>query len=413
MVQPRMKPYIPFLALAMLIPGCSLDQRIDRVSAEIERVYAQTQLWEQLPERTISWQQALSILRRENPVLQAADDRIEHLERSSLSVYTDMIPGVSIYSYFTKSIEGLTQSLATDDFKTQVNVNFYIPTITRIPYRVYSAKAEVYAAVKSREGSERDLISKLYQLVRRRDLAERRHARELRKPADTRTDTSPIALATEKNEQREYWKEVSKILGDYSARWNILPESLPKFSWSHYRRKLDRLSPLVVCQHAMKLEQARLAQYGIVMEYLPTINTNLYSPSLFSSSGGTYTGTFLDTEDTTLNLNFSYRLDTKLNTWNRYQDNKARYEQVRKEVLASLLDYKQKMHLLRQSMDEYYTWRSFIMKRIDYMQHAPADSPETFLEQKRELDSMQDELLRQEEKAIESEAALIQAYDLR
>ena len=46
MVQPRMKPYIPFLALAMLIPGCSLDQRIDRVSAEIERVYAQTQLWE-------------------------------------------------------------------------------------------------------------------------------------------------------------------------------------------------------------------------------------------------------------------------------------------------------------------------------------------------------------------------------
>ncbi len=406
-----MKPYIPLLALTLMIPACSLDQRIDRVSAEIERVYAKTQLWEQLPERTISWQQALSILRRENPSLQTAAARIEHLERSSLSVYTDMIPGVSIYSYFTKSIEGLTQSLATDDFRTQVNVNFYIPTITQIPYRVYSAKAEVYAAVKSREGTERDLISKLYQLVRQRDLAERRRARELRKPAEARADASPIALATEKNEHLEYWKEVSKILGDYSARWTILPESLPKFKWNHFRRQLDHLSPLVVCQHAMKLEQARLAQYGVVMEYLPTINTNLYSPSLFTSSGGTYTGTFLDTEDTTLNLNFSYRLDTRLNIWNRYQDNKARYEQVRKEVLASLLDYKQKMHLLRHSMDEYYTWRSYIMKRIDYMQHAPTDSPDTFLEHKRELESMQDELLRQEEKAIESEAALIQAYD--
>ncbi len=45
-------------------------------------------------------------------------------------------------------------------------------------------------------------------------------------------------------------------------------------------------------QHALKLEQARLAQYGVAMDYLPTINTSMYSPSLFSSTEGTYSGTF-------------------------------------------------------------------------------------------------------------------------
>lgn len=407
-----MKPLLSLVSLSLLLAACSLDQRLDRVSAEIERVYSQTRLWEQLPERTISWQQALAILRRENPAMQAADSRIEHFEREALSVYTDMIPGVSIYSYFTESIKGITQSLDSDDVRTNINVNFFLPTLTRIPYQVYASKAEVYAAVKAREGTERELISKLYQTVRKHELSRKRRAREKNKPTSLHTADTPMTRAPEQNEQLEYWKEISKLLGDTSARWNILPDSLPRFRWSEYRRKLDTLSPLVVCQHALKLEQARLAQYGVAMEYLPTINTSLYSPSLFTSTGGTYTGTFLDTDDTTLNLSLSYRLDTKLDTWNRYQDNKARYKQVQREIVRSLLEHKQKMALLRQSMDEYYAWRSYLTKRIDYMKNAPADSPETYLEQRQELSSMEDELLNQEEKAIESEAALVLTYGM-
>lgn len=407
-----MKPLLSLVSLSLLLAACSLDQRLDRVSAEIERVYSQTRLWEQLPERTISWQQALAILRRENPAMQAADSRIEHFEREALSVYTDMIPGVSIYSYFTESIKGITQSLDSDDVRTNINVNFFLPTLTRIPYQVYASKAEVYAAVKAREGTERELISKLYQTVRKHELSRKRRAREKNKPTSLHTADTPMARAPEQNEQLEYWKEISKLLGDTSARWNILPDSLPRFRWSEYRRKLDTLSPLVVCQHALKLEQARLAQYGVAMEYLPTINTSLYSPSLFTSTGGTYTGTFLDTDDTTLNLSLSYRLDTKLDTWNRYQDNKARYKQVQREIVRSLLEHKQKMALLRQSMDEYYAWRSYLTKRIDYMKNAPADSPETYLERRQELSSMEDELLNQEEKAIESEAALVLTYGM-
>ena len=408
-----MKHLFPILALALLMPACSLNQRIDRVSADIERLYSQTRLWEQLPQRTISWQQAIAMMRRQNPQLLAAQARIEHEQREELSVYTDMIPGVSYYSYFNKSLQGLTQSLSSNDVQTTINVNFYLPTLTRLPYEVYSAKASAYAAIKAKEGKEQELISKLYTAVRMRDLHRRRLAHDKKSNAAAAGESLPVApnFGAENNDL-EYWKQISTLLGDTTARWNILPSSMPTFRWSHYSKKLQRLSELMVCQHALKLEQARLAQYGVAMDYLPTINTGMYSPSLFSSSGGTYSGTFLDMNDTTLNLSLSYALDTKLDNWYTYKDNKARYEQVSRDVVRSLLEHKQKMALLSRSMNEYFTWRSYMQKRMDFIKNSPSDNPTDFLERAQELHRMQSELLSQEEKVIESEAALVLEYGL-
>lgn len=408
-----MKHVFPILALAVLLPACSLDQRIDRVSAEIERLYSQTRLWEDLPQRSISWQQAIAMMRRQNPQLLAAQARIEHEQREALSVYTDMIPGVSYYSYFNKSLQGLTQTLSSDDIQTSVNIHFYLPTLTRVPYKVYSAKAEAYAAIKAKEGKEQELISKLYTAVRTRDLRQRQLAHDKKSAAAATGETLPAPpnFGAE-NSDLEYWKQISTLLGDTSARWNILPSGMPPFRWSHYSRKTKQLSELMVCQHALKLEQARLAQYGVAMDYLPTINTGMYSPSLFSSTGGTYSGTFLNMDDTTLNLSVSYRLDTKLDNWYTYKDNKARYEQVSRDVVRSLLEHKQKMALLRRSMNEYYTWRSYMQKRMEFIKNSPSDNPADFLERAQELHRMQSELLSQEEKVIESEAALVLEYGL-
>ena len=63
-------------------------------------------------------------------------------------------------------------------------------------------------------------------------------------------------------------------------------------------------------------------------------------------------------------------------------------------------------------MDEYHTWRSYMNKRMNYLKQAPAESPETFVEQALELHNMKSELLSQEENSIESEAALILEYGL-
>lgn len=402
------------LCLAVLgasLTGCSLSKHVERVSERVEKQYAETRVWEELPERTISWEQALSLLRRSNLELKEAQNTIDRAERERLSVYTDMIPSVSYYGYATKTIADLTQTWSQDDLTQNINVSFNLPTLTQIPYRVYAAEARAYAAEKAKEGKERELESKLYQLLRKHELNARLSAHDERNGRPDRKE-DPVQLLQRESDGHKHYAEIAKILGDYSARWNILPETMPHLRWEEYEPRLDKLDPLIVCQFAMKLEQARMSQYGIALRYLPTLNTNLYSPSLFSSTGGTYSGAFLDSHDTRLNMNISYSLDTRLTQWQQYRDSKDSYERTKGEVAAALMDHKDKIAALRRSMSDYNAWRGYMHKRMDYLRQAPAETATDFLARQKEIADMERELLTQESKGIESEAALILEYGL-
>lgn len=402
------------LCLALLctaLTGCSISQHVERVSERIGKQYADARVWDELPLRTISWEQALSILRRSNLDLKEVQNTIDRAERERLSVYTDMIPSVSYYGYANKTIADLTQTWSRDDVSQNINVSFNLPTITQIPYRVYAAEARAYAAEKAKEGKERELESKLYQLLRKQELSDRLSAHDERNGKPDKEE-DPVQLLQRTSDTHKHYAEIAKILGDYSARWNILPETMPHLRWEEYEPRLDKLDPLLVCQFAMKLEQARMAQYSIALRYLPTLNTNLYSPSLFSSTGGTYSGTFLDSRDTRLNMNIGYSLDTHLNNWQQYRDSKDSYERAKGEVAAALMEHKDKVAALRRSMSDYYAWRSYMHKRMDYLRHAPAETATEFLARQKELADMERELITQETKGIESEAALILEYGL-
>ena len=402
----RILRLLPVILLAL--QSCSLHERIDKVSSEIEAQYQELESWDQLPVRTISWNQALAMMKRNNTAYLQVKNTIAKAERNELSVYTDLIPGISYYSYFTKSIGDLTSKLNSDDLSHNVNVTFTLPSLTHVPYRVYASKASTFAAIKALEGKERELISQLYTQQRKQSLnarkreldAQKQEQKEAYHPAESNTDIND-------------WMELATLLGDYSARWRILPASVPRFNWSHYRKLTGKLDQLIVCKLALELEQARMAQYSVAITYLPTINLNLYSPSLFSSTGGTYSGTFLDTDDTKLNLSLNYSLDTRLRTWNTYRDSKEAYELRQRETTAKLVELKQKLNTLRNSMDEYYAWRGFMSKRLDYLSTAPAANAQEFLENENTRHSMKQELLNQESAAIESEAALILQYGLR
>ncbi len=402
----RLFPLLPAMLLAL--PCCTLQERLDKVSGKLEAQFDCIKSWEQLPERTISWNQAVAMMKRNNPEYINTLSSISRAERSELSVYTDLIPGLSYYSFFSKSLGDITSDLNSSDMAHNVNVTFYIPSLTQVPYRVYATKVTTFAAIKALEGKERELISKLYVQQRKQNLNIRQKALDSQKP-DVRSELQ----LKKKNEEVSDWMELAQLLGDYSARWHILPASVPEFKWSKYRNLTGKLDPLIVCKLALDLEQARMSQYSIALNYLPTINLNLYSPSLFSSTGGTYSGTFLDTDDTTLNLSLSYTLDTKLRTWNNYQDSKVTYELRKRETSAKLVDLRHKLKALRTSMEDYYTWRSFMLKRMEHLRSTPAINAAEFLENENSLHSMQKELLNQESAVIESEAALILQYGLR
>ncbi len=402
---------IPACCLAVLcLAGCSLERHLARVSDKVEKIYAEAKLWDELPRRTITWQQARDLMLRNNLDLQKADDSIEDAERQSLSVYTDMIPGVSYYGYLTSSIDRLSDTVTgQNDLESNINVSFSLPALTQVPYRLYSNKVQTFAAIKAREGKIRELNSQLYKTARLRDIARRQAALET-KPL---SEAERMQKANEKREaDNAYWQNMANLLGDSSARWEILPQSIPHIRWKDYSRKLDKLDPLVVCNYAMQLEQARMQQYSIALTYLPTINTSLYSPSLFTSSGGTYGGTFLSGEDTKLNLSLSYTLDTDLQLWHSYQRSKDQYEQAYRSVTESLREHKAKVNTLRRSVTEYHHWRNFMHKRISFTEKLPAGNAEQYIEQRESILAMRRELLTQEATAVESEAALVLEYGL-
>ena len=401
--------FSPALLVCLLaLQSCSLQEHLDKTTSRLETQFSEIKNWEQLPLRTISWSQAVAMMKRNNIEYIRTQKAIDKAERTEMSVYTDLIPGVTYYGYFNSALSELTQSINNNEISHQINVNFHLPSLTQVPYRVYSSKAQTFAAIKALEGKERELIAKLYTFQRKHDLDARQKELESRTPEE-----KPDYLRKTINPDAARWQEIASLLGDYSARWQILPTSVPRFRWSEYRDLTDRMDALIVCQYALQLEQARMRQYSIALNFLPTVNTSLYSPQLFSSTGGTYSGTFLDMDDTKLNMSISYSLDTKLNNWNNYCDSKEAYELQQRETYARMVEHKQKLRMLKASMDEYVTWRDFMHKRIEHLRTAPAANAAEFLENETTLHSMQKELLSQEASAIESESALILQYGLR
>lgn len=401
--------FSPALLVCLLaLQSCSLQEHLADTSARLEKQYSELRTWENLPMRTISWTQAVAMMKKNNIEYLRTQKSISSAERDEMSVYTDLIPGVSYYGYFNKALSELTTNMNSNDLNHQVNVNFFLPTLTQLPYRVYASKATTFAAMKALEGKERELISKLYTNQRKQDLETRKKALEAQNP-----EKKPDYLRRDDQAIASQWQEMAKLLGDYSARWRILPSTVPSFRWSRYREITGSLDSLIVCQYALELERARMQQYSVALNYLPTINTSLYSPQLFSSSGGTYSGTFLDMDDTTLNMSFSYHFDTDLRDWNSYMDSKEAYELQQRTTVGKMVELKQKLHTLKSSLDDYMSWRDFMHKRIEHLRSAPTGNAEEFLQNERTLYDMQMELLNQEASVIESEGALILQYGLR
>ncbi len=400
------------LTLSLLLLGCSLDERITETGLKIEDRFAEVKSWDELPSRSISWNQALAMMEEGNASIIKANSSIASAERQVLSVYTDLIPSFSYYGSMTKSISEWTQSSSLDGANSNINVSFSLPSLTQVPYQVYSAKASEFAARKSKEASMREIQVKLYSLVRTHELSAKTRAADKLDYEKSRLDRSVADLDAQRKEGMEYWKTVAETIGNSEARWHILPETMPRISWGEYSKKLERLDPLVVCQFSLTVEQARLRQYGVALRYLPTLNTSLYSPQLFSSTGGTYEGAFLDSDDTTLNLSLSYDLDTRLDNWNNYKDNKENFEMVCQDVFSDLRERKEMLLALKKSVQAYHQWQNYMQKRIHHLESIRPSTSLEYVKIQKDIQAMKRELLTQESRAIESESAVAMEYGL-
>ncbi len=407
-----MRLLLPVL-FCLLTLGCSVSQRVERAGEEVVKVYDSLPDWETLPVKRMTWNQAVDMAMERNIELRKARNTIKQAERNVRSVYTDLIPGFNLYASMTEAVRDISYSPSSENMTYNINVLFNLPSLSQLPYRVYSAQAELFGVKKAYELKQREIVAKIYQHIRNEEIDRQLH--ELDRAALTEEERETTAKIKEeewRSGRIDAWSKLTALLGSQEARWEIIPESLPKLDQAKYEREYVHLDPLVVTQYAMQLEAARMRKYQILMNYLPQINMNLYSPSLFSSTGGTYGGTFLSSSDMQLNTNASLSIDTKLTNWDQFRTAQEDYEFTKEEMRSKLMDRRIQVGKVLKSCREFETWKSAMNARIDFESKQPVMSADELLAKRQKNIEMEREILNQEKRKIEGEAALLVEYGI-
>lgn len=305
---------LPAAVAAVMLTSCSLDAYLQQRQDKLVEQYRAIPDYEQLPIRTISWQQAVQLSLAGNLEYRKACENLEQAQRETDRVWRSFIPSVDIGYYYSRALFRSDGGYYRGGGDFNTNVMFMLPELTRLPVEHYGKllavrKAQIDLIVKQRE-----IEAKLYQFFREREISERPKAR------NTEQGGSELARKAEAQTTREQWNKLCTLLNDDSARWQLLPTDLPRVTPESYGSKIELPSPESQQLLAMELEVARLRKLGVIIEYWPRIHTNFYSPSLFSSSGGDLSGFMQGAKDTRVSLNVHFSLDMVGDRANSYRE---------------------------------------------------------------------------------------------
>lgn len=393
----------------LLITGCSVKERTEDARATLMEQYKKIPEWNKLPKKQLSWSRAIAMIEN-NHEMRRARQNIKEAEIYLRRVYTQFIPMVDIgYYYNTALIKGDSSSPSEGQF--DVNVIFSIPALTRLPVDHYTRSLALFKAQKDYELKRREQIAKLWQFFREYDIEQ--------KKAQTNDITTRARFADKRLIQKERELQIrartqnlAHLLNDYSARWQPVADTLPQVQWKNYRQKAKVSDELTQIMMALNLEVARLQKLGIALRYFPDIQLNFFSPSLFSSSGGTTEGFFSGNQDVRLNLNSYLQLDTRLEIWGDWLIAKENYKLVQEEITRQMHEYRNKMELLLDSWKTYDEWKQCTRDYLNFRNQQGAYDSESLKTLYDEDIAFQLEMFEQEQKNIERECALIQEYGL-
>ncbi len=395
---------------AVACTSCSVDKHMEKKTVELMDKMATIPDWDQLPRREISWDAAMALMMEGNLDLKRSEQALTATERSVISVYTQVIPGVNLDWMLTKELSDLTR-VTTQDLEYNTNILFNMPSLTQIPFDYYAAKSAVYTARKTLEMKKRELVSRLYRQVLSYQNARISHKNRL--------DSIPYDDdgVQKKIVQDEWDKRISEIsqgfaslMGNMNARWLVRPETMPRLDWGKYKMATRHLDLLVVTMVAMELEASRLQVLNAKMKFFPSVDINFYSPSLFSSTGGTYQGFFAGAGDMQVNMSLREELDTRLTSWFQYKTAKENHDLMQKKVIMDLQQRRIKVAALMESRKRFETWKKVILKEIEFKKSRLALSGKEYLAQRKDIKTMYESLDSEAAKNEEVEAALIMEY---
>lgn len=383
---------------------------MERKTAELMNKVDALPDWEQLPKKEISWDQAMALMMEGNLDLKRTEQSLKTTKRAVVNVFTQIIPGVNLDWMLTKELSELTRVTA-DDVEYNTNILFNMPSLTQVPFDYYSAKAAVYTAEKTLEMKKRELVSKLYRQVLAYQNARISYRNQL---SSLPYDDDGVQKRKIDRDWEKGLSEISQgfatLFGTMNARWLVKPETMPRLDWDRYRSASRRLDLLVVTMVAMELEGARLQVLNAKMKFFPSVDVNFYSPTLFSSTGGTYRGFFAGGGDMQVNMSLREELDTRLTAWFQYKSAKENHDLMLKRVLMDLQQRRIKVAALLESRRRFELWKKVLLKEIEFKKSRLSLSGDEYLEQRKDLKTMYENLDSEAAKNSEVEAALIMEY---
>lgn len=390
--------------------SCSLEKHMERKTGELIKKMETVPEWAQLPRQEISWNQAVTLMMERNIDLKKSEQSLKTTKRAVINVFTQIIPGVNLDWMLTKELSDLSKVTA-DDVEYNTNILFNMPSITQIPFDYYSAKAAVYTAEKTLEMKKRELISRLYQQTISYRNAQISYNNQLK---SLPYDDDGVQRKKLDKEWEKSLDEISQgfatLLGSMDARWLIKPETMPRLDWEKYKAASKKLDLLVVTMAAMELEASRLQVLNARMNFFPSVDINFYSPSLFSSTGGTYGGFFAGAGDMQVNMSLREELDTRLTSWFQYKSAKENHDLMQRSVVMDLQKRRIKIATLLESRRRYELWRGVLLKEIAFKESRLSASGDEYLEQMKDIRKMYTDLDNEATKNAEVEAALIMEY---
>lgn len=383
---------------------------MERKTGELIKKMDTVPEWSQLPRQEISWNQAVALMMERNIDLKKSEQSLKTTKRAVINVFTQIIPGVNLDWMLTKELSDLSKVTA-DDVEYNTNILFNMPSITQIPFDYYSAKAAVYTAEKTLEMKKRELISRLYQQTISYRNAQISYNNQLK---SLPYDDGGVQRKKLDKEWEKSLDEISQgfatLLGSMEARWLIKPETMPRLDWEKYKAASKKLDLLVVTMAAMELEASRLQVLNAKMNFFPSVDINFYSPSLFSSTGGTYGGFFAGAGDMQVNMSLREELDTRLTSWFQYKSAKESHDLMQRSVVMDLQKRRIKIATLLESRRRYELWRGVLLKEIAFKESRLSASGDEYLEQMKDIRKMYTDLDNEAAKNAEVEAALIMEY---
>ena len=365
-----------FCLCATVCASCSVDRHMEKKAGELMARMDAVPDWRQLPRKEISWHQALAMMMERNIDLKKSEQSLKTTKRSVINVFTQIIPGVNLDWMLTKELSDLAKVTASD-VEYNTNILFNMPSLTQIPFDYYSAKAAVYTAEKTLEMKKRELVARLYQQV-----------------------------LSYRNAQISYNNQLSSLPYDDDG----VQKKKLDLERGRYRAASRQLDLLVVTMVAMELEASRLQVLNAKLKFFPSVDINFYSPTLFSSTGGTYGGFFAGAGDMKVNMSLREELDTRLTSWFQYKSAKESHELLQREVVMELQRRRIKIAALLESRRRFELWQGVLMKEIAFKESRLSVSGDEYLEQRKDIRKMYADLDNEASKNAEVEAALIMEY---